>query len=107
MKIGGYDGEADLLFQISAVGLPTPIRQAKIIPDRRFRWDFTWPDRKLAVEIQGSTWVPNTGHTSGTGLARDYEKNNEAVLQGYRCLYFTSDMVKSGVAVSILERALA
>ena len=100
------DVEDEFVFQIRALGLPTPRREAKIIEGRKFRFDFVWDAQKLAVEIQGSTWRPNTGHTSGSGIARDYEKHNLAVLAGWRTLFFTTDAVRSGAALTVLEKAM-
>ena len=96
--------EDAFLLQIRAVGLPTPRREAKIIEGRKFRFDFAWDAQKLAVEIQGSTWRPNTGHTSGTGIARDYEKHNLAVLAGWKTLFFTTQGVRDGSAITFLEK---
>jgi hypothetical protein len=103
---GGSDVEDVFIFQIRAVGLPAPRREAKIIAGRKFRFDFVWDSVKLAVEIQGSTWRPNTGHTSGVGIARDYEKHNLAVLAGWRTLFFTTQAVKDGSAITFLEKVL-
>jgi very-short-patch-repair endonuclease len=102
---GGSDVEDELWWQIQAIGLSLPERQAKIISDRKFRWDFAWLDRKLTVEIQGGIWSGGA-HSRGGGIQRDYEKNNLAVLAGWRCLYFTTADVKSGLALSVLERIL-
>jgi very-short-patch-repair endonuclease len=100
------DVEDEFLFQIRAIGLAAPRREAKIIEGRKFRFDFVWDSAKLAVEINGSTWRPNTGHTSGSGIARDYTKHNLAVLAGWRVLFFTTQDVKDGSALTILEKAL-
>jgi very-short-patch-repair endonuclease len=97
--------EDKLLFQITACGLPEPVREYKAIPQRRFRWDFAWPAQKLLVEVNGGTWGKG-GHSTGTGIARDYEKNNLANLAGYRCLIFTGAMVESGEAVDTIAKCL-
>jgi very-short-patch-repair endonuclease len=105
-KNSGSEVEDEFYFQIKAVGLPLPERQAKIIPERRYRWDFCWPERNLLAEIQGGIWVSQTGHTSGSGIARDYEKHNLAVLAGWKTLFFTTQAVRDGSALTILEKAL-
>lgn len=64
--------------------LPQPTQQYIFHPQRRWRLDFAWPEHKLAVEIQGF----GTGHTSYKGMQSDYEKHNEALLLGWRFLYF-------------------
>ncbi|MBN1439534.1 MAG: hypothetical protein JW929_09005 [Anaerolineales bacterium] len=97
--------ENELAFQIKAAGLPVPARQVQIIPARRFRWDFAWPSAHLAAEVQGGLYSGGA-HVRAWGVTRDAEKNNLAVLAGWRVLYFTSEVVRSGRALSILEDAL-
>lgn len=75
-------------------------REYKAIPGRRFRWDFAIgsdPEKtRLLIEVQGGTWSRKPGgHNTGAGIKRDAEKLNLAVSQGWRCLLFTSDMVRS------------
>jgi very-short-patch-repair endonuclease len=97
--------ENELAFQIKAAGLPVPARQMQIIPARRFRWDFAWPSALLAVEVQGGLYSGGA-HVRAWGVTRDAEKNNLVVLAGWRVLYFTSEAVRSGRALSVLETAL-
>ena len=63
-----------------------PAQQHYFHPERRWRFDFAWPEHKLAVEIQGF----GSGHNSYTGMSSDYEKHNEALRLGWRILYFMS-----------------
>lgn len=98
--------EDELLFQVRASGLSAPQQQGKIIPGRKFAFDFVWPDHKLAVEVQGGIWLPAGGHNTGTGIERDCEKLNLAVLAGWRVLHVTSGMVRSGQALAYIEEAL-
>ena len=93
------------LLQISAAGLPEPQREYPLIPGRRFRADFAWPEHKLAVEIEGGTWV-NGRHVRGTGYMNDCRKYNLAVLHGWRVLRFTSEMVRDGEALDITEQVM-
>lgn len=68
-------------------GLPEPVFEHHIIPDRKFRWDIAFPSNKVAIEVQGGIWLPISGHKSGVHLKRDYTKNNLAVLAGWKVLY--------------------
>lgn len=97
--------ESSLLLQLRAAGLE-PEREYHAIPGRKFRWDFAFVAQRLLVEVQGSTWVAGTGHTSGRGIARDCEKVNLATLHGWRVLLFTRDMVEDGSAVATIIKAL-
>lgn len=69
-----------------AHALPEPVPEFKIVPERRFRWDWAWPMHRLAIEVQGGIW--NRGaHGRGSGIQRDHEKSNLATIHGWRVLY--------------------
>ena len=55
-------------------------------PNRKWRLDFAWPDKKVAVEIDGFGW----GHQSQQGMSGDNEKANRAVELGWRLFRFNS-----------------
>lgn len=97
--------EAELALQIRSLGLPEPIREYQAIKGRRYRFDFAFVEARLLVEVNGGTYTKGA-HSTGTGIARDYEKANLAVLQGWRVLMFDGKSVKSGEAVEIIRKAL-
>lgn len=72
---------------------------------RKWRFDFAWPSLKIAVEVEGGTWS-NGRHTRGAGYIADAQKYNEAVLQGWHVLRFTGEAIKSGEAVTQIERLI-
>lgn len=77
---------------------------------RKWRFDFAWPELKIAVEYQGINWQPKSdeksGHQSISGLIRDCEKFTEASLAGWTLILITAESVNSGQAVGWIERAL-
>ncbi len=97
--------EALFLLHCRAARLPTPEREWCFAPPRRWRFDFSWPEAGLAVEIDGGTWAGGR-HTRGAGFARDCEKFNYATLAGWRVLRFTAQMVADGTALETVRRAL-
>lgn len=82
-----------------------PVREYKFHPERRWRFDFCFPESKLAIEIDGGTWSGGR-HTTGIGFRNDCEKMNNAVLLGWRMLRFTADQVRSGEALRVTLEAL-
>lgn len=98
--------EAHMMRDILAVKLHlgcTP--QFAFHPDRKWRFDFAWPQRKVALEVDGG--VHSGGrHTRGTGFTEDIEKRNAAIILGWRVLHATGEHVKSGKAVQWLESLL-
>ena len=90
---------------IELTGLPSPVREYRFHPDRRWRFDFAWPGLKIAVEVDGGIYSRGR-HVRGTGFERDAEKRNAAVLAGWKVLHFTPRQVKSGIAVRTIASLL-
>jgi very-short-patch-repair endonuclease len=80
----------------------TPEREFKFHPERRWRFDFAFPDRNLAVEVEGIG-----RHQTIGGFKKDAEKYNAAALLGWMVLRYTTDMVISGRAIDDVLAALA
>jgi hypothetical protein len=59
----------------------------------------------ILVEVNGGTWA-RMGHSTGTGIQRDYDKSNLGQLAGFRVFQFTSDDVRSGRAIQFILRAM-
>ena len=97
--------EETLLYQLKALGLSTPERNYVFHPDRKWRFDFCWPDLMLAAEVDGGTWSGGR-HIRGKGYEGDCRKCNEAALLGWRVFRFTAGMVNNGEAFETLEKAL-
>jgi very-short-patch-repair endonuclease len=108
MGIGKQNLEDHFLFQIKALGVPEPIREHRFMaPTRQFRFDFAWPDQKIAVEVEGGTFSKGKSrHTTGSGFHNDAIKYNYAVLYGWRVLRGDVKMVESGELVNALERVM-
>ena len=99
------DGEAILALHIRAEKLPEPTREHRFDPSRRWRFDFAWPDLKLAVEVEGGTWTGGR-HTRGSGFEKDTEKYNAAALAGWRGLRVTAESVRNGGAIGCIKQAI-
>ena len=67
---------------------------------RKWRIDFAWPDRKLAVEIESSV------HRIKGRFARDMEKYNALASRGWTLLRYTAKMVKSAQAIDSVKAIL-
>lgn len=80
------------LLQLS--DLPQPESEYSFHPERKWRFDFAYPDKRLAIEIEGGTWSHGR-HSRPLGFSADCEKYNEATVLGWRVLRFTSDMLRT------------
>jgi very-short-patch-repair endonuclease len=94
--------EAEMALQIRAAGLPEPEREWHFC-ERRFRLDFAWPDRMLALEVDGGQFVPHGGRHNTDG---DRAKLNRAAILGWTVLRASGAMVKSGEALRTVEEAM-
>jgi hypothetical protein len=81
-----------------------PELEYKFHPVRKWRFDYFFPDKKLAVEFEGGVFVGG-GHTRGLIYGKNCEKYNEAAIMGIKVLRFTAPMVRSGQAFEVFERA--
>lgn len=70
---------------------------------RKFRFDYCYPSKKLAIEIEGGVWI-NGRHNRPSGFIKDIEKYNIACILGYRILRFTiSDLKKESTYLTIKD----
>ncbi len=94
-----------LLEQMKAARLPAPEPEYEFHPERKWRFDFAWPARKLAVEIEGGLYATKLKdgkpgrHNRGKGMEEDMRKYNSASALGWTLLRFSTGMVKSGEAL--------
>ena len=73
-------------------------------PPRRWRWDYAVPSMKLAIEYHGGIYSGGR-HVRGIGFEKDREKMNTGQLDGWTILELTEEMVKSGKAYEMIEKA--
>ncbi len=86
-------------------GIPEPISEFRFHLVRRWRFDYAWPNRLLACEIDGGLWLPGGGrHNRPVTMIKDNEKMNEAALLGWRILKFTPQQFKNGEAAEVICR---
>jgi len=91
--------------QLHLCGINGYMREHRFDSTRRWRFDFAWIEKMLAVECEGGTFTRGR-HTRGAGFEKDCEKYNAAVLAGWRVLRFTASMIDSGDAVEKIKKAL-
>lgn len=105
-------GEETFNLHWKLLGGPEPRREHVFMretstegPVRKWRFDFAWPEVRLAVEIEGGV---NDGedrgrHTRAAGFERDAVKYNEAALMGWSVIRLIPGMIQP----TLLERLIA
>lgn len=73
---------------------------------RKWRFDFAWPDQRIAVELDGGSYLPMSRHGSGPGRDDEVIRDAAATLLGWRVFRVTRAVLKSGACWSWLRHAL-
>lgn len=94
-----------LSWQIIQAKIPYPAREYQFYKPRRWRFDFAWPDKWVAVEVEGGTWI-NGAHNRGAHFESDCEKYNTATAYGWKVFRFTAKMVKDLSAIEVIKASL-
>jgi very-short-patch-repair endonuclease len=99
--------QAQILLRVhlEELKLGYPIEQEyKFDPERNYRADLAIPDARLLFECDGGAF--RGGHRRGRALEADYERQNRAVLAGWRILRFTNQQILTGEAKQFLVEFL-
>jgi hypothetical protein len=89
-----FDRAEVFLRALEVRGLPRPEREHKFDEKRRWRFDYAWLERMIALEVEGGVWTGGR-HTRGAGFLKDIEKYNRAAVLGWRLLRVTPDKLVS------------
>ncbi|MEO9279281.1 DUF559 domain-containing protein [Acinetobacter sp. WA-87] len=96
------EGEATLVQHLKTYKISFE-QEYKFHPTRKWRADFLITGTKILVEVEGGIWSGGR-HTRGKGYLGDMEKYNEASAMGYTVLRFSTEQVKSGLALKKIEQ---
>ncbi len=96
------------------IGLPVPVAEFKFWPERpRTAFDFAWPDKRVALEVEGIVYPKEKGdyraggrHASVSGFKRDIDKYAQAFTMGWRVLRVLPEHVHNGQALLWAEPML-
>ncbi|MFI1227592.1 MULTISPECIES: endonuclease domain-containing protein [unclassified Streptomyces] len=66
----------------------------------RYRLDFALPERKIGIELDGSTW-----HSSPEAFTRDRARQRELELDGWRIIRFSGSEITKDAAGCVRQTA--
>ena len=97
--------ERALETQLQAVGVTGWEPEYMFHPTRRWRFDFAWPDVRVAVEFDGGQWVMLGGRHNRDS---DRDKLNHAAALGWRVLRFSNQQWSADplACLRLLQQAL-
>ena len=77
--------------RLFAMTAPEPQPEYRFHAERKWRFDWAWPEQRVAVEVNGEAW--NTKGGGRHGKAADLEKLNAAQAAGWRVFQYTPAML--------------
>jgi|SRR6187399_174835 len=86
------------------LGGPPPEREYKFALPRQYRFDFAWPEAKMAVEIDGGIHegASRGRHMRQDGYVRDAEKLNLACFLGFRVWRLAPSMIQPSLITRLI-----
>lgn len=100
----------DIAAQCRLLKLPEPVAEFKFHPVRKWKFDWAWPDLKVALEQEGIVYTADHKldgrHASRKGFTADIEKYAVAFSLGWRVLRCLPKQVETGQAILWLDPVL-
>ena len=90
----------------AAHSIPDPAREFVFAPPRKWRFDFAWPDRKVALEVEGGVFTGGR-HTSSVGFLKDISKYNTAESLGWHVLRCTPKTLLTLETINLIKQTRA
>ena len=78
------EAEEMMAFLIETWDVPPPLREHRFHAERMWRFDFAWPESKVAIEVEGVLWGGGGRHQRVAGFLGDCEKYLEAQSMGWQ-----------------------
>ena len=95
-----------LLQDLQRRRIAAPVGEHIFFPIRKWRFDFCWPDQRIALEIEGGVFTEGR-HTRGSGFINDMQKYNAAAYLGWRVIRTTWSQLNSPTMLDVLAYLLA
>ena len=76
--------------------------------ERLYRFDYALPEYKIAVEQNGGIHMRgNSGHSSGTGIQRDMDKNALASSLGWTVISRAPEQMLTSATIDLIRKIIA
>jgi very-short-patch-repair endonuclease len=98
----------EIAFQRELQKISDLVPEHKFHPTRRWRFDYAYPVVKLAIEVEGGIYSYGR-HTRGKGYTEDCRKYNAAILEGWKVIRFTQEMLRNEFddCINIVKQAIS
>lgn len=96
---------ATLVAHCEEQGFPAPSPEYVFCAHRDWRFDFAWPEQRVALELEGGVAFGGR-HSSVGGMEADMAKYNEAAIRGWIVLRVFTSKARSARILGYVSRAL-
>ena len=82
-----------------------PQREFRFHPQRKWRFDFAWPEKRVAVEVDGGIFIGGR-HVDPMGGHNDRSKHNAATALGWKVLRYDARHLSddpAGLFIEVME----
>ena len=98
--------EATFFAMLGVADLPVPETEYRFWPERKFRFDYAWPEKHLALEVEGGIFMAGGGrHNRGAGYTKDLEKYSMAAALGWRILRVVPSKLAKPETIALILKA--
>lgn len=84
--------------------LPIPVREFRFHATRRWRFDYAWPEYRVALEVEGGMFAQGH-HVRPRGIRRDLAKYNAAAVDGWIVLRCVPETLGAPSTLAFLQQA--
>lgn len=89
-------------------GLPKPVAEYRFHEVRKWRFDWSWPDHRVALEVEGGLFAKVKGrHARPHGIKGDLEKYNTAGAMGWIVLRILPEQLLRTDTIDLIRRTIA
>lgn len=82
-----------------------PVREYIFHPVRKWRFDYAFPDAKIALEVEGGVYTGGR-HIRPKGFLGDVDKYNAASVMGWRVLRVVPDRLRTFTTIEMIKEAM-
>ena len=83
----------------------TPVKEFQFHSLRKWRFDYAFPDYKVALEVEGGVHTAGR-HIRPRGFLNDMEKYNTAATMGWLVLRTTPDQLRTFATIEMIKQAM-